>query len=48
MTIKELYEWAKKNKVEDFELMPIEEDHNYEFDERDLYIYKEDKTVEIE
>lgn len=48
MTIKELYKWAKENKVEDFELMPVEEDHNYSFDEKDLSICVKDKTIEIE
>jgi len=42
MTIKELYDWAVKNGVENYEFMPSEEDHNYSFSEEDLYIYPDD------
>lgn len=42
MTIKELYDWAVKNGVENYEFMPLEEDHNYSFSEEDLYIYPDD------
>lgn len=47
MTIKELYDWAVKNNVEEYDLMPTEEEHRYSFRENCLFIYHDEEVVEI-